>query len=49
METDKKTPRTPLLSAELAGALALGLTVLAWAGFFLSLRAGAKAALLWVS
>ncbi len=45
METNKKTPRTPLVSAELAGVLALGLTVLAWAGFFLSLRAGARAAL----
>jgi drug/metabolite transporter (DMT)-like permease len=45
MDTNKKTPRTPLVSVEFAGVLALGLTILVWAGFFLSLRAGAKAAL----
>jgi drug/metabolite transporter (DMT)-like permease len=45
MDTDPQASRPPLLSARLAGLLALGLTVLVWAGFFLSLRAGAKASL----
>lgn len=37
--------RLPALSAQQLGWAAMGLTLLIWAGFFLSLRAGAKAAL----
>lgn len=37
--------RLPALSASQLGWAAMGLTLLIWAGFFLSLRAGAKAAL----
>jgi len=37
--------RLPVLSASQLGWVAMGLTLLIWAGFFLSLRAGAKAAL----
>lgn len=45
MDTEPIPARAPLVSPQTAGVLALGLTVLVWAGFFLSLRAGAKAAL----
>jgi len=45
MDIEPKTARIPLVSPQIAGVLALGLTVFVWAGFFLSLRAGAKAAL----
>jgi len=45
MDTEPKPARIPLVSPQIAGVLALGLTVFVWAGFFLSLRAGAKAAL----
>jgi drug/metabolite transporter (DMT)-like permease len=45
MDIEPKPTRIPLVSPQIAGVLALGLTVFVWAGFFLSLRAGAKAAL----
>lgn len=45
MDTDPKPVRSTFLSPHTAGILALGVTVFVWAGFFLSLRAGAKAAL----
>jgi hypothetical protein len=43
MATDTKEALAPFISPHVAGFLALGLTVFVWAGFFLSLRAGAKA------
>ena len=45
MATNPVQPRSPLISPQIAGVLALALTVFVWAGFFLSLRAGARAAL----
>ena len=45
MDTESQSPRASFVSPQMAGILALGLTVFVWAGFFLSLRAGAKAAL----
>jgi len=43
MDTEAKPARAPLVSPQMTGVLALALTVFVWAGFFLSLRAGAKA------
>lgn len=45
MSTALTLTPSPRLSAPILGLLALGLTVLVWSGFFLSLRLGAKAAL----
>ncbi len=45
MSTALTLAPNPRLSAPILGLLALGLTVLVWSGFFLSLRLGAKAAL----
>ena len=45
MDTEPQPAGARPGSPQAAGFLALGLTVFVWAGFFLSLRAGAKAAL----